>query len=578
MTPPAKILPCSIAPLGERELCPAGEELERRSHSFIVTRYFIKKISPKISKQMTDTEIRAWLSERERIFERYTFPSMMAQDKKNKTWLVLIEKSLVKLLPQSLQAGNRPAFVRIVEVESNGPSVFSFRRDVGDRIKAQLDQMRGDGIERPVVTVSRLDNDDALAHDFLSTLTRVAVHDAEQNQAQRIVTFPHGVQYLENKTLATYLSTNNHYLSSYHVGRFEPDALHALSFNHSLLFSNDQETLVLNTDLPMWVEIVHGGNVSNRFQSQLPLQNTEMIGGRFGSQYPTEAENDSLCLGVSPAGAAASVHPNVSKHLTGVVAEASREESEGIGLRSGHTAASCSPVITYERMLEVQARSKAMKPKDFLLAYAHILATEDLRTILDIGVHEGGSLKFWRELYGPNLKLYGLDIKPECAGFAPSPADKIFIGSQVDRELLDTVANVHGPFDVIIDDGSHQNPHMWATFNHLFKAVRPGGLYIVEDMFTSYWERYGGGLRRADSFVERCKAYVDTIYARFMGAKYSNHHKIKPGDIPMSGPVTDAIESIAFHRCGIVVFRKTLDAISSERQFHQQHAHEAASH
>ena len=222
--------------------------------------------------------------------------------------------------------------------------------------------------------------------------------------------------------------------------------------------------------------------------------------------------------------------------------------------------------IDYERMLEVQSASKAMKPNDYLHAYSRILVAEDVKAMLEIGIHQGGSLKFWRELYGPDLKLFGLDINEECAAFSPVPADKVFIGSQTDMELLDSIEQAHGPFDLIIDDGSHQNDHMWATFNHLFKALRPGGIFIVESMFTSYWERYGGGLRRPEGFVERCKGYVDAIYARFMGPAYARHHKIMPGDVPASGPITEAIESIAFHRCGIVVIRKRADAKQLERE------------
>ena len=50
------------------------------------------------------------------------------------------------------------------------------------------------GIEQPVVTVSRLDNDDALSHDFLTTLARLSLSNAAlRATSERIITFPHGV-------------------------------------------------------------------------------------------------------------------------------------------------------------------------------------------------------------------------------------------------------------------------------------------------------------------------------------------------------------------------------------------------
>jgi predicted O-methyltransferase YrrM len=554
--------------MGERDLALDAGELELRSHSLLVTRYFLRIFSPDPKTRLTDVQARAWFAERERIFDGYTLPSVLAQSKQSKTWLIFIEQSLADLLPKSLTGPRRPPFVEIVEVDSEGKNFFSFRNDISNRINERFDLMERAGVERGVVTVSRVDNDDALSHDFLSTLARLALSKRAAAAASRIVTFPHGLQYLDGKKLGTYLFTNNHFLNSYHTRRVQPTALHAMSFNHSHLFTKSPDTLVINTDLPMWVEIVHGSNVSNRYRSKLALHGADELNGRFGAPYRIE-ESDKMTHTALPAPVdAGPARPGLAARLAGYVAAARRKETSTATVPVAQAAGARTTSVVdrggvgYDRMLRVQSVSKAMKPNDFLRAYSRILVAEDVRTMLEIGVHQGGSLKFWRELYGPELKLYGLDLKEECAAFAPEPADKIFIGSQTDTALLDGVARECGPFDVVIDDGSHQNAHMWSTFNHLFKALRPGGIYIVEDMFTSYWERYGGGLRKPESFVERCKQYVDALYAKFMGPNYAKHHKIAASAVPATGPMVDAIESIAFHRCGIVVIRKSVDAKS----------------
>ena len=49
-----------------------------------------------------------------------------------------------------------------------------------------------------------------------------------------------------------------------------------------------------------------------------------------------------------------------------------------------------------------------------------------------------------------------------------------------------------GPFDVIIDDGSHRSEHIRATFAILFPLLTPNGVYVVEDVQTSYWPERGG--------------------------------------------------------------------------------------
>jgi hypothetical protein len=66
-------------------------------------------------------------------------------------------------------------------------------------------------------------------------------------------------------------------------------------------------------------------------------------------------------------------------------------------------------------------------------------------------------------------------------------------GDQSDKELLAELAGSYGPFDLVIDDGSHLGVHQHASFAALFPSVRPGGWYVIEDLETSYWEDWEGG-------------------------------------------------------------------------------------
>ena len=63
---------------------------------------------------------------------------------------------------------------------------------------------------------------------------------------------------------------------------------------------------------------------------------------------------------------------------------------------------------------------------------------------------------------------------------------------QNNKVLLNNIANKYGKFDIIIDDGSHISKHIINTFDHLFDHLNQNGLYIVEDLQTSYIPRYGG--------------------------------------------------------------------------------------
>ena len=69
---------------------------------------------------------------------------------------------------------------------------------------------------------------------------------------------------------------------------------------------------------------------------------------------------------------------------------------------------------------------------------------------------------------------------------------EIIQGDQNDKVLLNKLAEKYGKFDIIIDDGSHVSRHIINSFNILFDHLSKNGLYIVEDLQTSYIPRYGG--------------------------------------------------------------------------------------
>jgi len=59
-------------------------------------------------------------------------------------------------------------------------------------------------------------------------------------------------------------------------------------------------------------------------------------------------------------------------------------------------------------------------------------------------------------------------------------------------EFLNSICNEIGDLEIIIDDGSHLNEHVLFTFHQLFPKLKSGGIYVIEDTQTSYWEHYGG--------------------------------------------------------------------------------------
>ena len=132
--------------------------------------------------------------------------------------------------------------------------------------------------------------------------------------------------------------------------------------------------------------------------------------------------------------------------------------------------------------------------------------------LLEIGVFGGGSLQMWREYFGEGAQIIGLDIDPECKKHQGDSID-IFIGSQDDPKVIQSILKKYPRIDIVLDDGSHMNHHMIRSFELLYEQVHPRGVYMVEDTHTCYWDEYGGGLRRPDSFIEYAKARIDDINA-----------------------------------------------------------------
>lgn len=148
--------------------------------------------------------------------------------------------------------------------------------------------------------------------------------------------------------------------------------------------------------------------------------------------------------------------------------------------------------------------------------------------ILEIGVYQGGSLKMWKEYFGKNANIYAIDINPDCKQFEDEQTT-IFIGSQEDRNFLKMVGEEIPPLDIIIDDGGHTMRQQIITFEEMYGKVKMDGIYLCEDLHTSYWRNYGGGFREKSSFIEYSKNFIDKI-----NAWNSREDHLKVDDFTMS--------------------------------------------
>lgn len=130
---------------------------------------------------------------------------------------------------------------------------------------------------------------------------------------------------------------------------------------------------------------------------------------------------------------------------------------------------------------------------------------------LEIGVAKGGSLEMWRSYFGDQALIYGIDIDPACAQFDGAAAN-VRIGSQADPSFLNAVVDEMGGVDVVLDDGSHKMDHIRTSLRTLFPRLALGGLYMIEDLQTSYWRKFGGGYGKDANFFNAVRSMIDDMH------------------------------------------------------------------
>ncbi len=137
---------------------------------------------------------------------------------------------------------------------------------------------------------------------------------------------------------------------------------------------------------------------------------------------------------------------------------------------------------------------------------------------LEIGVSKGGSLQMWRKYFGEEAVIFGIDIDAECAKYN-GQAGQVRIGSQADQDFLESVVKEMGGVDIVLDDGSHHMKHVPASLKHLFPHLSDGGIYMIEDLHTAYWKRFGGGYRAAGNFFGVVMDLVDDVHHWYHGKR-----------------------------------------------------------
>jgi len=154
------------------------------------------------------------------------------------------------------------------------------------------------------------------------------------------------------------------------------------------------------------------------------------------------------------------------------------------------------------------------KWSSYLPIYDRVLAKfkDSSINLLEIGIQNGGSLEIWSEYFPFAKNIIGCDVDENCRNLKfANDRVSVVVGDANARESITAIMSVASEFDIIIDDGSHRSKDVIASFIEYFPKLKNDGVYIVEDMHTSYWNHYGGSLNKGLSSIDFFKSLVDIL-------------------------------------------------------------------
>ncbi len=139
---------------------------------------------------------------------------------------------------------------------------------------------------------------------------------------------------------------------------------------------------------------------------------------------------------------------------------------------------------TLDEMGRKNGTDKAYEYNHYLNKYEFFLQRdrESIETVIELGVYMGASLSMWEE-YFPNARIIGVDFDSRCEKYSFGRKEVMIKDLSKEDSLL--YLTQYAP-DIVIDDASHRWSHQIMAFSILFPKLSNGGIYILEDIATSF--------------------------------------------------------------------------------------------
>lgn len=189
-----------------------------------------------------------WLDRRFGLFEQFCLPSIAGQKNRNFHWLIYFDKDTPAEFRERIERDRQiynftPRFVALFD-----------KTLIAEDVRAL-----GTPGEDLIVT-TRLDNDDAVSDDFVARV-QAAAQDAP---AQTVLNFTHGIA-MRRGRLYSASDQSNPFTSLVERDLAEVETIWAKA-HHEL---GEKWTIKQVPGRPVWLQVVHGENVTNRIKGKL---------------------------------------------------------------------------------------------------------------------------------------------------------------------------------------------------------------------------------------------------------------------------------------------------------------------
>ena len=187
----------------------------------------------------------------------------------------------------------------------------------------------------------------------------------------------------------------------------------------------------------------------------------------------------------------------------------------------------------------------------------------------------GGSVKLWRQWVGEKLELHELEYNQACAKKWASAINvesktALHVGDQANitdlARLLENakvtpgqslVAGCSSCFDAIIDDGGHMPYQNKACFDICGRALKPGGVHVIEDISPPVNGRSKEWCRRHSECKGEIRWAQEMVATVLGGTGSASHFDFDNGPLTLHALQARWVASVDFSGRAIAIVKAT---------------------